>query len=105
MTADPASDAPQRIRIALVGCGRISKNHLDAIERVGEFRLVAVADSDRSRAQTTGAERGVPGFASLDDMLAAVPSDVVAICTPSGLHPAHGVIAARAGRHVVTEKP
>jgi UDP-N-acetyl-2-amino-2-deoxyglucuronate dehydrogenase len=38
-------------------------------------------------------------------MLADVPSEVVSICTPSGLHPLQGVTAARSGRHVVTEKP
>jgi UDP-N-acetyl-2-amino-2-deoxyglucuronate dehydrogenase len=38
-------------------------------------------------------------------MLADVPSDIVTICTPSSMHPAQGVIAAHAGRHVVTEKP
>jgi len=39
------------------------------------------------------------------EMLASVPCDLVAICTPSGLHPQHGIIAARHGRHVLTEKP
>ena len=94
-----------RIRIALVGCGRISKNHLDAIAKVPEFVLVSVADSNAARASEIGSGHGVPGFGSLEEMLAQVPSDLVAVCTPSGLHPQHGVEAARAGRHVLTEKP
>ena len=93
------------VRVALVGCGRISRNHFEAIARVEELELVAVADADLSRAKVVGAEQGVPAFGSLDEMLAAVPSDLVAICTPSGLHPQHGIVAARAGRHVLTEKP
>jgi UDP-N-acetyl-2-amino-2-deoxyglucuronate dehydrogenase len=93
------------VRVALVGCGRISRNHFEAIARVEELALVAVADVDLSRAQAVGAEQGVPAFGSLDEMLAAVPSDLLAICTPSGLHPQHGIVAARAGRHVLTEKP
>jgi UDP-N-acetyl-2-amino-2-deoxyglucuronate dehydrogenase len=93
------------VRVALVGCGRISRNHLDAIARIDGLRLVAVADRDLARAQAAGAGQGVPAFASLDEMLAAVPSDLVSICTPSGLHPQHGIAAARAGRHVLTEKP
>jgi UDP-N-acetyl-2-amino-2-deoxyglucuronate dehydrogenase len=93
------------VRVALVGCGRISKNHFDAIERVSGLRLVAVADTEIERARAVGAGRDVPAFGSLDEMLAAVPSDLVSICTPSGLHPQHGIIAARAGRHVLTEKP
>jgi UDP-N-acetyl-2-amino-2-deoxyglucuronate dehydrogenase len=93
------------VRVALVGCGRISKNHLEAIARTDGLQLVAVADSELSRAQRIGAERGVPTFGSLEAMLAAVPSDLVSICTPSGLHPQQGVVAAKAGRHVLTEKP
>ncbi|HEX5971148.1 MAG TPA: Gfo/Idh/MocA family oxidoreductase [Gemmatimonadaceae bacterium] len=93
------------VRVALVGCGRISRNHLDAIDKVEGIRLVAVADADLERARAVGAARSVPAFGSLDEMLAAVPSDLVSICTPSGLHPQHGIVAARAGRHVLTEKP
>jgi UDP-N-acetyl-2-amino-2-deoxyglucuronate dehydrogenase len=93
------------VRVALLGCGRISRNHLDAIAKVDGLRLVAVADIDRSRADAVGAEQGVPAFGSLEEMLATMPSDLVTICTPSGLHPQHGVVAARQGRNVLTEKP
>ncbi len=93
------------VRIALLGCGRICRNHLDAIARVDGLRLVSVADVDRARAEAVGAEQGVPAFGTLDEMLLAVPSDLVAICTPSGLHPEHGILAAHHGRHVLTEKP
>ncbi|HET9012583.1 MAG TPA: Gfo/Idh/MocA family oxidoreductase [Gemmatimonadaceae bacterium] len=93
------------VRVALVGCGRISKNHVEAIAQVDDIELVAVADRELSRAEAVGAAVGVPAFGSLEQMLAAVPSDLVTICTPSGLHPQHGIVAARAGRHVLTEKP
>lgn len=93
------------VRVALLGCGRISRNHLDAIERVEGIRLVAAADTDIDRARVVGEAHGVPAFGSLEEMLAAVPSDLVSICTPSGLHPQHGIIAAQAGRNVLTEKP
>ena len=94
-----------RVRLALVGCGRISRNHFDAIAKVPELELVAVADIDVTRAEREGAAHGVPAFASLEAMLDAVPSDLVSICTPSGLHPPHGILAAERGRHVLTEKP
>jgi UDP-N-acetyl-2-amino-2-deoxyglucuronate dehydrogenase len=102
MTATPLTGP---VRVALVGCGRISRNHFDALAKVEGLRLVAVADTDLARATVVGEERGVPAFGSLDEMLAAEPSDLVVICTPSGLHPQHGMVAARAGRHVLTEKP
>lgn len=93
------------IRIALVGCGRISRNHFDAISRVSGLELVAVADLVSERARAAGEQNGVPAFESLEAMLLAVECDVVTIATPSGLHPVHGIEAANAGKHVVSEKP
>jgi UDP-N-acetyl-2-amino-2-deoxyglucuronate dehydrogenase len=92
-------------RVGLVGCGRISKNHFDAIERIDGLSLTAVCDIDVERARKAGEEHGVPSYRVLDEMLRSGDCDVIAICTPSGLHSAQGVAAARAGKHVVTEKP
>src|SRR5260221_2877341 len=94
-----------RIRVALGGWGRISRNHFEASAKIDGLQLVSVADSDLGRAQAAGAEFGVPAFASVEEMLEAVPSHLMTVCTPSGLHPQHGIIAAKAGRHVLTEKP
>lgn len=96
----------RRIRIAVIGCGRISGNHLAAIRDHSEnLELVAVCDTNQARLQAAAEASGVRGFASLDELLAEGNVDVVALCTPSGLHPAQAVTAARAGCHVVTEKP
>jgi UDP-N-acetyl-2-amino-2-deoxyglucuronate dehydrogenase len=93
------------VRVALVGCGRISRSHFDAIRKVEGLTLVSVADNDVARAREVGAAEAVPAFGSLEEMLSEVSSDLAVICTPSGLHPAHGIVAARARRHVLTEKP
>jgi UDP-N-acetyl-2-amino-2-deoxyglucuronate dehydrogenase len=95
----------REFRIGLVGCGRISKNHFDAIASVDGLTLAAVADIDAERARTAGEASGVPWFPSLDDMLAQGEFDIVSVCTPSGLHSAQGVAVARAGKHVIVEKP
>lgn len=95
----------KNFRLGLVGCGRISKNHFDAISRVDGIDLVGVADIVPERANSAGAEHGVPAFTSLKSMLAGVNCDIVTIATPSALHPALGVEAANAGKHVVSEKP
>lgn len=95
----------EHFRVALVGCGRISENHFEAISRVDGLQLVAVCDIVESRAQRAGEQQGVPWFTSYEKMLGSVPCEVVAIATPSALHPAQGVLAARAGKHVVSEKP
>ena len=92
-------------RIALVGCGRISKNHFDSIRRVEGLSLSAVCDIDAERARAAGEELGVPSFVSYDEMLRESACDVVTICTPSGLHASQGSAAAAAKKHVVTEKP
>ena len=96
---------PKSLRVALVGCGRISKNHFDAIAKVDGLEVSAVCDIVESRAQEAGAALGVPYFTSYDTMLREATCDVVTIATPSGLHPEHGIAAARAGKHVVSEKP
>ncbi|HYV98226.1 MAG TPA: Gfo/Idh/MocA family oxidoreductase [Gemmatimonadaceae bacterium] len=93
------------IRIALVGCGRIAQNHFDAIRRVDGLELVAVCDVIEKRARAAGEANGVPWFTSYETMLRDAPCDAVTICTPSGLHPPHGILAARAGKHVISEKP
>jgi UDP-N-acetyl-2-amino-2-deoxyglucuronate dehydrogenase len=92
-------------RIALAGCGRISKNHFEAIDKIDGLELVAVCDADPERAKRAGEEWKVPWFTSYEKMLAESNADVVTIATPSGLHPEQGVAAANAGKHVVMEKP
>lgn len=92
-------------RIALVGCGRISKNHFDAIRRVDGLSISAVCDVDEPRARAAAEELGVPFFSSYDEMLRKAECDLVTICTPSGMHADQGIAAAAAKKHVITEKP
>ena len=98
-----ASD--KTFRVALVGCGRISKNHFEAIDKIDGLELVAVCDTDPERAQKAGAQWNVPSYTSYERMLGEANADVVTIATPSGLHADQGVAAAQAGKHVVMEKP
>jgi UDP-N-acetyl-2-amino-2-deoxyglucuronate dehydrogenase len=94
-----------RFRIALVGCGRISKNHFDAIARIDGLELCAVSDNVADRASAAAEEQGVKSFTSYADMIKAAEADIITICTPSGLHATQGIAAAKAGKHVITEKP
>jgi UDP-N-acetyl-2-amino-2-deoxyglucuronate dehydrogenase len=95
----------QRFRIAVTGCGRISRNHFEAIAKIPDFCLVGVCDTIEARAEEAGKANDVPWFTSHAKMLETIPCDVVTICTPSGLHPNHGIQAAKAGKHVICEKP
>lgn len=90
---------------AIVGCGVIAPFHARAIADLPSARLVAVADTIEERAAARGAEFGVPYSTDVDAVLARSDVDVVSVCVPSGLHAEVGVRAARAGKHVVMEKP
>lgn len=98
--------ASGKIRIAVVGCGRISKNHFASIEQHGdEMELVSVCDIDQEILATHTQKYCVPGYRELSSMLEEVKPDLVALCTPSGMHADQTVLAARHGAHVMTEKP
>ena len=101
----PRTRAGGEFRIALVGCGRISRNHFEALRKIDGLTLTAVCDVVPERARAAAEQQGVPGFTSYEEMLQRAECDVVAICTPSGLHAAQGALAAGAGKHVITEKP
>ncbi len=96
----------RKIRFAVVGCGRISKNHFQSLGKHGErAELVAVCDTDAAALGGAVAATGARGFASLQELLAHSDADVVVLATPSGLHSQQAVEAAGAGRHVLSEKP
>ncbi|MEO7985358.1 MAG: Gfo/Idh/MocA family oxidoreductase, partial [Gemmatimonadales bacterium] len=96
----------RKIRFALVGCGRISANHFDALEKHADrVELVGVCDIDHDALARAEARTGAPGFTSLDAMLAGTDADIVIIATPSGVHANQAAQVAAAARHVMTEKP
>ena len=102
----PLAISGRKIRLAMVGCGRISKNHFSSIDSHAEnIELVAVCDSASERLEQIQAAYGVPVYKTLTDLLAEVEADVVVLATPSGLHARQAIEAAQAGCHVVTEKP
>ena len=96
----------RRLKIGLVGCGRISKNHFGSILRYSDdLELTAVCDIDCEVLKQATADYNVQGYTELKDMLANEMLDLVVLCTPSGLHPSQAVLVAAHGVHVVSEKP
>lgn len=96
----------RKLRIAIVGCGRIAKNHFGSIKKQADnFELVAVCDIDPTQAAPYASEYDVPTYTSMETMLTQHSLDLVALCTPSGLHPDQAILAAQHGVHVITEKP
>jgi UDP-N-acetyl-2-amino-2-deoxyglucuronate dehydrogenase len=102
----PAPIFDRKIRFALVGCGRIAKNHFGAIKQHADrCELVGVCDIDPQRLAEAAEITGAKPYTSLTDMLAQCDADAFILTTPSGLHPEQAVQVAAAGRHVITEKP
>lgn len=96
----------RKIRIGVVGCGRISKNHFDSIaQHADNLELVAVCDRDSDILAEKSSSYSVAGYRSMAKMLQDAEVDIVSICTPSGLHPEQTILAAQHGVHVMTEKP
>lgn len=95
-----------KVRVALVGCGRVSSRHLDAwTNHVQNASVVAVCDVVPARAAAAAEQLGVPHFASAADMYKAVDIDLVDIATPSGDHYERTMEAFSFGKNVVVEKP
>lgn len=96
----------RKVRFALVGCGRIAKSHIDALSKhAASCELVDVCDVDPEAARAAAEATGATAHTSLTDMLAKTTADAVILTTPSGLHPSQTIQVARAGIHVVSEKP
>jgi UDP-N-acetyl-2-amino-2-deoxyglucuronate dehydrogenase len=96
------------VNFALLGCGRISKKHAEVIfNQIPGARLVAVCDVQEDRVAQMAEKYGVPGFRSLDEMMAAMGDQihVVNVLTQSGYHPKNVIDVADYGCHVVVEKP
>ena len=89
----------------IVGCGMISNFHAKAIADIKGAKLVACCSSRLKSAQRLADEHGATAYESLEEMLADPAVDIVAICTPSGAHMEPAVAAAKAGKHVIIEKP
>jgi len=94
------------LKLGLIGCGRISKNHFVAVQQIPEADFTAVADIDLSRAEQAAEQYKIPAFYSdYNEMLEKEKLDAVTICTPSGMHPQMGIDVANRKINVITEKP
>ena len=91
--------------MGIVGCGAISKQHLEAIRQLPEVSLLAVADSVAARAKVFGEEAGCTSYSDYRSLFDRPDVDAVILATPSGLHAKMALDAFSAGKHVLVEKP
>jgi predicted dehydrogenase len=93
------------VGFGIIGCGMIANFHAKAIGDIRGAKLAACFDMVAPAADRLAGETGCQAYHDLDQMLADPEVDVVTICTPSGAHLEPALAAARAGKHVIVEKP
>ncbi len=105
-TCPPLSDWDDKnMKVAVIGCGNISKMHLKALSENPETEIIAVADIKPQRADSAAKEYGAKAYYDFDELLSNEKPDSIHICTPHYLHTDIAVKALEAGINVLTEKP
>lgn len=92
------------LRVAIIGCGNVSKVHFPATKGSSFAELVAACDTKEERAKAFGEQYGVPYYTDYHDVL-DLEIDAIHICTPHHTHAEITIAAANKGIHVLTEKP
>ncbi|RPF58297.1 Gfo/Idh/MocA family protein [Abyssicoccus albus] len=92
------------MKFGIVGCGFIAKKHAKALSNIEGAEFVAVCDKVEDMMKPYKEEYGVETYTELTDMLQS-DIDVVSICTPSGFHAPLALEIAKAGKHIIVEKP
>jgi predicted dehydrogenase len=93
-----------KLKFAIIGCGRIAARHAEQISRVADLR--AVCDNVESKAVNLGNKYGAEVYTDYNEFLLKEKDlDVISVCTPNGLHAEHSIKAFRNGFHVLCEKP
>lgn len=94
----------KKIRIGIVGYGRIAQTHADAWRNTSDVELVAAADSSEE-ARKKAAEAGLTVYESVEEMIAGSQVDAVSVCTPPSTHLRISIAALERGVSVLCEKP
>jgi UDP-N-acetyl-2-amino-2-deoxyglucuronate dehydrogenase len=95
----------RQIKTGLIGCGKVGHSHAAALQSLPESRFVAVCARTREKANAFAEKYGVAAFTSVDEMITKAGMEAVCICTPHPQHAAPTIAAAKAGVHVLVEKP
>ena len=94
-----------RLGVGIVGCGAISRMHIEAYERNPFTEIRAVSSGTEKSARAVGERLGVPFYTDYRAMIDRGDIDLISVCTPSGLHMEPVLYGAERGVHAVVEKP
>jgi predicted dehydrogenase len=96
---------PSRLRVALLGCGRIAYVHCGYLRQLAQVEFAGACDSSRPAREAFSARWQVSTYADIDELLAAAQPDVVHVLTPPATHATLAIQLLEAGVHVLVEKP
>lgn len=96
----------KKLKTGILGMGYIGGSHIDAVRRIPECELWAVADANEALAREKAEHYQVPKcYASIDALLADPEIEVIHNCTPNNLHTEINKKVLAAGKHLLSEKP
>src|ERR1041385_7808441 len=95
----------RKIKTALIGCGKVGHLHAAALQTLPESEFVAVCGRSPEKVRSFADKYHVAGFTDVAEMIAKARVEALCICTPHPEHAAPTIAAARAGVHVLVEKP
>ncbi|MBI5324878.1 MAG: Gfo/Idh/MocA family oxidoreductase [Ignavibacteriae bacterium] len=94
-----------KIRFGIIGCGRIGSRHAERISDNPLAELIAVSDINPTKLNESKNNYKIDSYLNYQDLLKREDIDVVSICTPNGLHAEMAIDTAKAGKHILCEKP
>jgi len=95
----------RKIRVGLIGCGDVSPRYAEALQEIDDAELVLVMDVQNKVAQRFAEEFNVAYTDNLEDIISDREIDMVIVAVPHYLHAPITIQAAKAGKHVMCEKP
>src|SRR6185295_564319 len=95
----------RKLKTAVIGCGKVGHLHAAALQSLPESEFVAVCGRTPQKVRAFARQYHVAGFTDVKEMIAETGVQAVCVCTPHPEHAAPTVLAAKAGVHVLVEKP
>lgn len=95
----------EKIKVGIIGCGKVSHMHAQALKNIPEAIFTSVYSRDINKAITFAGKYNVKAYSDIDEMISDKKVEAVIICTPHPNHAHAAVKAAKAGVHILVEKP
>ncbi len=95
----------ERVKVGIIGCGKVSHLHAQALKNIPEAVFTCAFSRDINKAGTFAEKYSVKAYSDIDEMIEGKDVEAVIICTPHPNHAEMAIKAAKAGVHILIEKP